>query len=109
MYVGETATAIVAAVVRAEPDGSMLPKNLPRRVRELLQSRTHLGRAGRIPLFALRWRHPRSNLKLLNVHLLRRPLGLIVANMWQEPLRRLAVLSEDDPEGVIVLANQPRI
>jgi hypothetical protein len=49
MYVGETATAVVAAVVRAEPDGSMLPKNLPRRVRELLQSRTHLGRAGRIP------------------------------------------------------------
>ena len=37
MYVGETATDIMAAVVRAEPDWSMLPKNLPRRVRELLQ------------------------------------------------------------------------
>ncbi len=37
MFVGETATDIMAAVVRAEPDWSMLPKNLPRRVRELLQ------------------------------------------------------------------------
>src|ERR1017187_26050 len=37
MYVGETATDIMAAVVRAEPDWSQLPKNLPRRVRELLQ------------------------------------------------------------------------
>ena len=37
MYVGETATDIMAAVVRAEPDWSQLPKNLPRRVRELLE------------------------------------------------------------------------
>lgn len=37
LYVGETATDIMAAVVRAEPDWSMLPKNLPRRVRELLE------------------------------------------------------------------------
>ncbi len=37
MYVGETATDIMAAVVRAEPDWSMLPKDLPRRLRELLQ------------------------------------------------------------------------
>lgn len=37
IYVGETATDIMAAVVRGEPDWSMLPKNLPRRVRELLQ------------------------------------------------------------------------
>jgi serine/threonine-protein kinase len=37
MFVGETATDIMAAVVRAEPDWSMLPKNLPWRVRELLQ------------------------------------------------------------------------
>jgi Tol biopolymer transport system component len=36
MYVGETATDIMAAVVRAEPDWSMLPENLPPRVRELL-------------------------------------------------------------------------
>src|ERR1017187_8562914 len=36
MYVGETATDIMAAVVRADPDWSMLPKKLPRRVRELL-------------------------------------------------------------------------
>jgi serine/threonine-protein kinase len=37
MYVGETATDIMAAVVRAEPDWSLLPKNLPGRVRELLR------------------------------------------------------------------------
>jgi eukaryotic-like serine/threonine-protein kinase len=37
MYAGETATDVMAAVVRAEPDWSMLPKNLPPRVRELLQ------------------------------------------------------------------------
>src|ERR1022692_627510 len=37
MYVGETATDIMAAVVRADPDWSMLPKNLQRRVRELLE------------------------------------------------------------------------
>ena len=37
LYAGETATDIMAAVVRAEPDWSMLPKNLPRRVQELLQ------------------------------------------------------------------------
>jgi len=37
MYVGETATDIMAAVVRAEPDWSVLPKNLPPRVHELLQ------------------------------------------------------------------------
>jgi eukaryotic-like serine/threonine-protein kinase len=37
MYVGETATGIMAAVVRAEPDWSILPKNLPRPVREMLQ------------------------------------------------------------------------
>jgi eukaryotic-like serine/threonine-protein kinase len=37
MYVGETATDIMAAVVRAEPDWSLLPKNTPGRVRELLQ------------------------------------------------------------------------
>ncbi len=37
LFVGETATDIMAAVVRAEPDWSMLPKNLPRGVRELLQ------------------------------------------------------------------------
>src|ERR1700745_2119806 len=36
-FVGETATDIMAAVVRAEPDWSLLPKNLPGRVRELLQ------------------------------------------------------------------------
>src|SRR5271165_4801348 len=35
-YVGETATDIMAAVVRGEPDWSLLPKNLPGRVRELL-------------------------------------------------------------------------
>ena len=37
IFAGETATDIMAAVVRAEPDWSMLPKNLPRRVRELLE------------------------------------------------------------------------
>jgi eukaryotic-like serine/threonine-protein kinase len=37
VFVGETATDIMAAVVRAEPDWTILPKNLPRRVRELLQ------------------------------------------------------------------------
>ena len=37
VFVGETATDIMAAVVRAEPDWSKLPKSLPRRVRELLQ------------------------------------------------------------------------
>jgi serine/threonine-protein kinase len=37
MYVGETATDIMAAVVRAEPDWSKIPKNTPGRVRELLQ------------------------------------------------------------------------
>ena len=37
MFVGETATDIMAAVVRADPDWSVLPKNLPRRVRELLE------------------------------------------------------------------------
>jgi Tol biopolymer transport system component len=36
-FVGETATDIMAAVVRAEPDWTMLPKNLPQRIRELLQ------------------------------------------------------------------------
>jgi Tol biopolymer transport system component len=37
MYVGETATDIMAAVVRAEPDWSQLPKNTPARILELLQ------------------------------------------------------------------------
>ncbi len=37
VFVGETATDIMAGVVRAEPDWSMLPKNTPGRVRELLQ------------------------------------------------------------------------
>ena len=37
MYGGETATDIMAAVVRAEPDWSQLPKNTPGRIRELLQ------------------------------------------------------------------------
>jgi eukaryotic-like serine/threonine-protein kinase len=37
MFAGETATDIMAAVVRAEPDWNMLPKNLPRSVRELLR------------------------------------------------------------------------
>jgi eukaryotic-like serine/threonine-protein kinase len=37
MYVGETATDIMAAVVRADPDWSLLPKNLPRSIRELLE------------------------------------------------------------------------
>jgi eukaryotic-like serine/threonine-protein kinase len=37
MYVGETATDIMAAVLRSDPDWSTLPKNLPRGVRELLQ------------------------------------------------------------------------
>jgi serine/threonine protein kinase len=37
MYVGETTTDIMAAVIRADPDWGMLPKNLPRRVRELLE------------------------------------------------------------------------
>ena len=37
VFVGETATDIMAAVVRAQPDWTVLPKNLPRRVRELLQ------------------------------------------------------------------------
>jgi len=37
MFVGETATDIMAAVVRAEPDWSMLPKSLSWHVRELLQ------------------------------------------------------------------------
>lgn len=37
MFVGETSTDIMAAVVRAEPDWTLLPKGLPRRVRELLQ------------------------------------------------------------------------
>jgi Tol biopolymer transport system component len=37
MYVGETAADIMAAVVRAEPEWSMLPQKLPRPVRELLQ------------------------------------------------------------------------
>jgi serine/threonine-protein kinase len=36
-FVGETATDIMAAVVRAEPDWTMLPKSTPWRVRELLQ------------------------------------------------------------------------
>jgi len=37
LFVGETATDIMAAVVRAEPDWNLLPKNTPRHVRELLQ------------------------------------------------------------------------
>jgi len=37
MYVGETATDIMAAVVRADPNWSLLPKNTPRHIRELLQ------------------------------------------------------------------------
>lgn len=37
MFVGETSTDIMAAVVRAEPEWNRLPKGLPRRVRELLQ------------------------------------------------------------------------
>ncbi len=37
MFAGETATDILAAVVRAEPDWSMLPPGVPRRIRELLQ------------------------------------------------------------------------
>jgi serine/threonine protein kinase/Tol biopolymer transport system component len=36
MFVGETATDIMAAVVRAEPDWTILPKGVPRRIRELL-------------------------------------------------------------------------
>ncbi len=37
MFTGETATDIMAAVVRAEPDWNALPANTPRRVRELLR------------------------------------------------------------------------
>jgi len=37
LFVGETATDIMAAVVRAEPDWTMLPKGVPRRIRQLLQ------------------------------------------------------------------------
>ncbi len=37
MFVGETTTDIMAAVVRAEPDWTMLPQGVPRRIRELLQ------------------------------------------------------------------------
>jgi len=37
MFAGETATDILAAVVRAEPDWTMLPKDMPRRIRELLK------------------------------------------------------------------------
>ncbi len=37
MFAGETATDILAAVVRAEPDWTMLPKDVPRRIRELLK------------------------------------------------------------------------
>ncbi len=37
MFAGETTTDIMASVVRAEPDWTILPKGLPRRVRELLQ------------------------------------------------------------------------
>jgi Tol biopolymer transport system component len=37
LYVGETTTDIMAAVIRADPDWGILPKNLPRRVRELLE------------------------------------------------------------------------
>ncbi len=37
MFVGETATDIMAAVMRAEPDWTMLPKGASRRIRELLQ------------------------------------------------------------------------
>jgi serine/threonine-protein kinase len=37
MFVGETATDIMAAVVRAEPDWSALPSDVPPRIRHLLQ------------------------------------------------------------------------
>src|ERR1035437_369125 len=37
MYVGETATDIISAVVRPEPNWSMFPNKTPGRVRELLQ------------------------------------------------------------------------
>ena len=37
MFEGETATDILAAVMRAEPDWTMLPKDVPRRIRELLK------------------------------------------------------------------------
>ncbi len=37
MFSGETATDIMAAVVRAEPDWSMLPPGVPRSIRQLLQ------------------------------------------------------------------------
>ena len=37
MFAGETATDIMAAVVRAEPDWTMLPVGVPRRIRELLR------------------------------------------------------------------------
>jgi serine/threonine protein kinase len=36
-FVGETATDIMAAVVRAEPDWALLPKDVPPRIRELLR------------------------------------------------------------------------
>jgi Tol biopolymer transport system component len=37
MFVGETATDIMAAVVRAETDWTLLPEDVPRRIRLLLQ------------------------------------------------------------------------
>jgi serine/threonine protein kinase len=37
MYTGETTTDILAAVIRAEPDWTMLPKDLPLRIRDLLK------------------------------------------------------------------------
>src|SRR5215472_1694986 len=37
MFTGETTTDILAAVMRAEPDWTMLPKDVPPRVRELLK------------------------------------------------------------------------
>jgi serine/threonine protein kinase len=37
MFVGETATDVMAAVVRAEPDWTLLPKDVPWRIRLLLE------------------------------------------------------------------------
>jgi serine/threonine protein kinase/Tol biopolymer transport system component len=37
LFAGDTATEILAAVVRDEPDWAMLPKEVPRRIRELLR------------------------------------------------------------------------
>ncbi len=37
MFAGETATEILAAVVRDEPDWQLLPKEVPRRIRDLIR------------------------------------------------------------------------